>query len=669
MSRGRAHTTFTAEGAAHTRFASSDDDESVDDGEQVERVGLQSLADDLLTHLVKFVPECRDVLSLAVVHALPEPAWRAAHEGLLPGLHRNPRRTHRSAAHPVTHRVGVADGPKTWRERFVGGARLLDPHAQPTVVETVLGVEDGVGWTLCCVREDGVVMLRDHMPPHLTPEARKAFSEAHVNTAFGETFWGRPTATQKVSRAEFWALAPDGSFARAALAPLVGSWREFMVDGDELAVVDYAFDNITVFTLPTLAVKTRIAIDRQPAGPEGVPVGSQIIFETGCAYNKRTGEFVFGLSHGVQIVHGSPIYAEEGKDNMTLYAHRGDTHAHDLYGFHHWRASNSGWQVVYDRVLSTLVFYDHGSKTIVIWTIKTTEFEGEVAPGVERWREFPEMILHEIEIDDPYGSGVDAIHFVSDDGLDDLLRAHGRTMVVASRTSVHVYDVGGTHTRPGAPPERAGRPAQCYRTVDLGDIGPERWIEAIEDEEIHEHELVCAVVPDRHWAKGLAFVAALVPDSRSQADPVAWIRLDLKSLFLYTSSRPVGTVAQMEIVSARADVASPDGRIWFIPAAYPRDKGGLSHLKLMRDHVERDDMEHFKDAALFELRSDATSPAECTRSRGSAASEWFDEHFTYRTKEDCYHIPPAFLVGNCFIVYSSRQTQPRTRAKFTVWRF
>ena len=94
MSRGRAHTTST-------------------DDESVERVGLHSLADDLLTHLVKFVPECRDVLSLAVVHALPEPAWRAAHEGLLPGLHRNPRRTHRSAAHPVTHRVGVADGPKT----------------------------------------------------------------------------------------------------------------------------------------------------------------------------------------------------------------------------------------------------------------------------------------------------------------------------------------------------------------------------------------------------------------------------------------------------------------------------------------------------------------------------------------------------------------------------
>ena len=121
MSRGRAHTTFTAEGAAHTRFASSDDESvgverigaSVDDGEKVERVGLHSLADDLLTHLVKFVPECRDVLSLAVVHALPEPAWRAAHEGLLPGLHRNPRRTHRTAAHPVTHRVGVADGPKT----------------------------------------------------------------------------------------------------------------------------------------------------------------------------------------------------------------------------------------------------------------------------------------------------------------------------------------------------------------------------------------------------------------------------------------------------------------------------------------------------------------------------------------------------------------------------
>ena len=229
MSRGRAHTTST-------------------DDESVERVGLQSLADDLLTHLVKFVPECRDVLSLAVVHALPEPAWRAAHAGLLPGLHCNPRRTHRSAAH-VTHRVGVADGPKTWHERFAGGARLLDPFAQPTVVETVLGVEDGVNWTLCCVREDGVVMLRDHMPPRLTKEALEAFDAAHENTAFGETFWGRATATQKVSRVEFWALAPDGSFARAALAPLLGSWREFMVDGDELAVVDYAFDNITVFMI------------------------------------------------------------------------------------------------------------------------------------------------------------------------------------------------------------------------------------------------------------------------------------------------------------------------------------------------------------------------------------------------------------------------------------
>ena len=59
MSRGRAHTTST-------------------DDESVECVGLHSLADDLLTHLVNFVPECRDVLSLAVVHALPEPAWRAA---------------------------------------------------------------------------------------------------------------------------------------------------------------------------------------------------------------------------------------------------------------------------------------------------------------------------------------------------------------------------------------------------------------------------------------------------------------------------------------------------------------------------------------------------------------------------------------------------------------
>ena len=132
MSRGRAHTTFTAEGAAHTRFASSDD-ESVDDGEQVERVGLQSLADDLLTHLVKFVPECRDVLSLAVVHALPEPAWRAAHEGLLPGLHCNPRRTWKKILcwrGPVATIKRILQGTQGLLKRKVIYQRPPPPHCQ-----------------------------------------------------------------------------------------------------------------------------------------------------------------------------------------------------------------------------------------------------------------------------------------------------------------------------------------------------------------------------------------------------------------------------------------------------------------------------------------------------------------------------------------------------------
>ena len=191
-----------------------------------------------------------------------------------------------------------------------------------------------------------------------------------------------------------------------------------------------------------------------------------------------------------------------------------------------------------------------------------------------------------------------------------------------------------------------------------------------DDEDYNDHQLVCDVVPDKRSAAGLVFVAALVPEEHSRdADVVAWIRLDLSSFEICRKSypyksEPVGIKAEMETVSARTDVASPDGRTWFIPAAYPRDDGRLSHLKLMRSANDRS-----FDDALFELRDDATSPAECTWSRGYAATTKFHEHFTYRSVEDCYHVPPAFLVGNCVIVYSARATQPKTRAKFTVWRF
>ena len=143
-----------------------------DDDESVPGASLPSLVDDTLLLIATYLPACRDVLSLSIARGtqgLPEATWREAHKALLPCLHRKPRLpTHRSIAHSVTQPVGIATGPKTWRERFVGGARLLSPHASPTVVETILPYErdeehlsgDLVKYTLACVREDGVVLIR-----------------------------------------------------------------------------------------------------------------------------------------------------------------------------------------------------------------------------------------------------------------------------------------------------------------------------------------------------------------------------------------------------------------------------------------------------------------------------------------------------------------------------
>ena len=61
MFRGRAHTTFTAEGATHTRFASSDD-ESLDDvnspatveEDEAQPCFLEALPDAILQHTLAF---------------------------------------------------------------------------------------------------------------------------------------------------------------------------------------------------------------------------------------------------------------------------------------------------------------------------------------------------------------------------------------------------------------------------------------------------------------------------------------------------------------------------------------------------------------------------------------------------------------------------------------
>ena len=113
-------------------------------------------------------------MSLSITRELPETAWRAAHKGLLPGLHHQPRRTYvypgcrvEIPACPDAHPVGIADGPKTWRERFAGGARLLSRRSSkrccPAAVIQNIGMKKptSIGrWCACertasCSSPDG----------------------------------------------------------------------------------------------------------------------------------------------------------------------------------------------------------------------------------------------------------------------------------------------------------------------------------------------------------------------------------------------------------------------------------------------------------------------------------------------------------------------------------
>ena len=87
----------------------------------------------------------------------------------MPGLHLARRVDQASSfgwavAMPDFYACGVADGPKSWRERFADGARLLSSDAAPTVVETEIQtlmesfgrVDEGrTWWSLACLREDG----------------------------------------------------------------------------------------------------------------------------------------------------------------------------------------------------------------------------------------------------------------------------------------------------------------------------------------------------------------------------------------------------------------------------------------------------------------------------------------------------------------------------------
>ena len=189
---------------AGRRAATTPDDER-DEGVAA---SLKGLDDDTVLIVTSFLPECRDVLSLSVTRALPETAWRAAHKSLLPGLHVARRRNEGQGkywwcAMPDFYACGVADGPKSWRERFADGARLLSSDAAPTVVETEIQtlmesfgrVEEGrTWWSLACLREDGAALILNKAPPEVE-----------------ET----ETSTNRRYQIHWWTLEPDGSFNRS----------------------------------------------------------------------------------------------------------------------------------------------------------------------------------------------------------------------------------------------------------------------------------------------------------------------------------------------------------------------------------------------------------------------------------------------------------------------
>ena len=269
------------------------------------------------------------------------------------------------------------------------------------------------------------------------------------------------------------------------------------------------------------------------------------------------------------------------------------------------------------------------------------------------------------------------------------------------------------------PPERAGRPAQLYYSIDLTANGPADWTDAIwvdEDgcltrvcvprtvngtghgghDSYHDHRLACAIVPHRS-AAGVAFMASLVPkrdrgfEPEAGPGPLAWVRLDLATLRLETSLDNEW-VTDREIASARDDIVSPDGRTWFIPVGYP-GYPSLVPLEMLRISPMEAPLPPpgtlkeltFGDCdAVFSRRhfprrlrrayGDISTPTTSTTClRGDAAADWPYEHLEYREDEvgnpwaRALKPPPLFMIGNCLLVWSNRNRG--RRAQFTVWRF
>ena len=500
----------------------------------------------------------------------------------------------------------------------------------------------------------------------------------------------RTYQTRKQSQIQVWSLSTEGSFTHVRTANLPGSWREFMVDRERLAVVDYAFNNIRIYHLPTLEIDERVFINRDPPGPRGVPFGSQLIFDCGCVYDRAHNKFIFGFSMGVQIVFGDMMHRGPNESNMVLYCHRGKPQADEEFGEYYIGDSSfstDGWTVQYDRVLSRLVFYDSRSTTIFIWNMGTmTLMDADIAPGVEKWHNGPEECLHTLQL--VRGHGVDAVHFASEEGLDDLICPHGRTMVVANRVAVHVFEVGGTHTRPGAPPERAGRPATLFYSIDLAENGPPGWIAAFEPDDWGHvprwgHDINCGMIPNQSAAGGLLFAATLLntddvlsQNEQGDGSGVAWIKLNLSTLELTKSGDEVSQT-DLAIASGRIDIASPDGRTFFLPrhgdvnrvlSITPDCAGGTKFdaaicRRLVRLGRRREARARNRAAPTGDATSgvcEAIFSSDGTHLQDAAAQLWAEGNYDFGRP-----LPPTFMLGNRLLVYNAC----RGNVKITVWAF
>jgi hypothetical protein len=186
MSRGRAHTTITAEGATHTRFASSDD-ESLDDvnspatveEDEAQPCFLEALPDAILQHTLAFTTGASVVRAAASAKRLlracqapplwsalgraafqrhdcarPFPAdWDGAGRSLAPWLRASfPKSWPRSMRPPPPPRA-LATGRRDDRPLV----RDLDPLGQTTC--EYLTALDGTGYDVC-VRSDAPFDLR-----------------------------------------------------------------------------------------------------------------------------------------------------------------------------------------------------------------------------------------------------------------------------------------------------------------------------------------------------------------------------------------------------------------------------------------------------------------------------------------------------------------------------